>query len=560
MAEQKDTIYIDIDDEITSIIDKVRGSKNKILALVLPKRATTLQSIVNMKLLKRTADDAKKHIVLITSETNLLPLAGAVGLHVAKTLQTKPAIPPPPDVSKSVDSIEDTDVNDEEPMLDESKSIGELAGLPDETPAHVAAAEETIDIDNSDDDTEGGKAVDAKKAHKKIKVPNFNTFRLRLVLGIVGLIGLIVLWFVMFRVLPKASVTIQTDNQTVNDSPSITVNTAAKTVDLTSNTLPAEIQDDKITVTQKAASTGKKNIGNKSSGAVSLQNCTHTGGSVQIPAGTGVSTNGLTFITQDNVTLPASIFNGLNQCITNTKDVDITAQSPGTQYNVAASSTFAVAGYPSVSGSNSNALSGGTDQIVTVLNQSDIDGAKQKIVSNTTQAQNDLSKALKTAGDLPISATLVTDDSSVSSSANAGDQVSEVTVTVVTTYHMLGVKKTDLETVIANDLKGQINSKKQVISDYGLGGATFSQTAKKSTTEQTLTLKTTVITGAQIDTASLKLQIEGKKSGDVAQMIESQPSVKKAIVNYSPFWVSTAPRKTSRINIVVQNVQSSNGK
>ena len=54
----KDVIYIDVDDEITTIIDKVRSSQSKILALVLPKRATTLQSIVNMKLLKRSADEA----------------------------------------------------------------------------------------------------------------------------------------------------------------------------------------------------------------------------------------------------------------------------------------------------------------------------------------------------------------------------------------------------------------------------------------------------------------------------------------------------------------------
>ena len=56
----KDTIYIDVDDEITAIIDKVITSKHKIVALVLPKRAVVLQSIVNMKLLKRTADEAKK--------------------------------------------------------------------------------------------------------------------------------------------------------------------------------------------------------------------------------------------------------------------------------------------------------------------------------------------------------------------------------------------------------------------------------------------------------------------------------------------------------------------
>ncbi|MFL6594983.1 MAG: hypothetical protein ACJ8HQ_06025, partial [Chthoniobacterales bacterium] len=71
---EKDTIYIDIDDEITGIIDKLKASQSKVVALVLPKRAAVFQSIVNMKLLKRAADSNKKNLVLITAEAGLLPL------------------------------------------------------------------------------------------------------------------------------------------------------------------------------------------------------------------------------------------------------------------------------------------------------------------------------------------------------------------------------------------------------------------------------------------------------------------------------------------------------
>src|ERR1043166_9752856 len=92
----KDVIYLDVDDEITAIIDKIEAAKEKIVALVLPKRFATLQSVVNMRLLKRNADKAAKNVVLITSEAALLPLAGAAGLHVAKNRQSKPAIPPSP--------------------------------------------------------------------------------------------------------------------------------------------------------------------------------------------------------------------------------------------------------------------------------------------------------------------------------------------------------------------------------------------------------------------------------------------------------------------------------
>src|SRR3990167_4717474 len=175
----KDIIYIDIDDEITSIIEKVSASKHKIVALVLPKRATVLQSIVNMKLLKRRADSGGKRVVLITSEKGLLPLAGAVGLHTAKTLQSKPAVPPPPEIPDDAEDVEESDT-DEEPDIDNTKSIGELSGV-----AAVAASTdkvETIDIDDAEPADATAEAKKTTKKDKKIKIPNFNSFRMRLFL------------------------------------------------------------------------------------------------------------------------------------------------------------------------------------------------------------------------------------------------------------------------------------------------------------------------------------------------------------------------------------------
>src|ERR1700712_4403491 len=120
-ANDKDTIYIDIDDEITGIIDKLQASNGKVVALVLPKRAAVFQSIVNMKLLKRSADNEKKNLVLITSEAGLLPLAGAAGVHVAKTLTSKPVIPTGPQAFEDNDEAidEDGEVPDADTNVDE---------------------------------------------------------------------------------------------------------------------------------------------------------------------------------------------------------------------------------------------------------------------------------------------------------------------------------------------------------------------------------------------------------------------------------------------------------
>src|SRR5690606_2240814 len=161
--------YIDVDDEITSIIDKVSSSKKKIVALVLPKRAAVLQSVVNMKLLKRKADDAEKKLVLITSEAGLMPLAGAAGLHVAKTLQSKPEIPEGPKDQEDKQDEELEELYDEPEEVDKAATVGALAGAAAVGAADKDKSDDTIDLDNTEDETPAKKAAKKPKGDKKKK-------------------------------------------------------------------------------------------------------------------------------------------------------------------------------------------------------------------------------------------------------------------------------------------------------------------------------------------------------------------------------------------------------
>src|ERR1035437_2136755 len=133
-AASKETIYVDIEDEITSIIDKMTSSKSSIVALVLPKRASAMQSMVNMKLLNKTAEDAGKHVVLVTSEAALMPLAGVAGVFVAATPTSKPSVPSiagmPSDeaesVEESLDIVDGTSEAEFDPDAEATTPVGVL--------------------------------------------------------------------------------------------------------------------------------------------------------------------------------------------------------------------------------------------------------------------------------------------------------------------------------------------------------------------------------------------------------------------------------------------------
>ncbi len=83
----KKVVYIEIDDEITAIYDRIKNLKMKNIYLVVPKRAVLFQSIVNLKILKRKAEDLEKNIFIITNDQNGIHLAGKIGLAVYDKLE-----------------------------------------------------------------------------------------------------------------------------------------------------------------------------------------------------------------------------------------------------------------------------------------------------------------------------------------------------------------------------------------------------------------------------------------------------------------------------------------
>jgi hypothetical protein len=552
-ANDKDTIYIDIDDEITGVIDKVQNADGKIVALVLPKRAAVFQSIVNMKLLKRSADSSKKHLVLITSEAGLLPLAGAAGIHVAKTLNSKPEIPVGPDTGPSEAEEEPIQEDPDEPV-DSSKSVGQLAGA---GAAGVAAADgmETLTLDDEDLPPEaleepakkGAKTFEPPKGkkNKKLAIPNFERFRLWLILG--GLLLLLIIGgfaFASFS-LPKATISIKTDATKVDANVGLNLSTDAKTVSTSTGTVPAKVTQVQKTYTSQVPTTGQKNNGNKASGTVTLTNCSETD-DVTVPAGTGLSSGGNTYISQSTVNVPASSFRKGSCQRDQHVNVDIIAQSPGSSYNGATS--FTVAGYSTVTGAAAGNISGGTDSIVQIVNQNDVTSAKSKIKADETNIRNTLENQLKKDGLYPVEATYSTGTPSDSFSANVGDVANNLTLTETVTYTMFGAKESDLQTLIADSVKDRIDTSKQSIIDDGLDKATYNVDSLTPTLAK-LTLSTTATAGPDLNTDDIKAAAAGKKPGPVRDELKNNPDVTDVDIKLSPFWVGTIPKKTDRITV-----------
>lgn len=556
----KDTIYIDIDEEITGIIDKVRGSSGKIVALVLPKRASAFQSIVNMKLLKRSADNAKKHLVLVTSESSLMPLAGAVGLHVAKTPQSKPEIPAAPLADDGSEEMIDEDSPAAfSAAAAANKPVGELASQASKPGDDM----ETLELDEDDEAAlaagapllpVAGAIAGTKKPKKnsKLAVPNFERFRLLLALGIVGIILLITGLVFALSVLPKAQIAIKTNASTVNVGLDLVLDTAAKEVDTESGTIPAKLVSQQKTSTQQAPATGQRNNGERAKGEVRISNCSDED-ELTIPAGTGVSSNGLTFITQNTVTFELSGKTSRG-CVSRdgvtAQTVSVTAQAGGAKYNLPAATNFTVASVQGVEAASTEEFTGGTDVIVKVVTQADIDAAKQKISAAEGSIKQDLRKLLQGDNLTAITSTYAAAQPKLTNSAEAGSVADNVTVTSTTNYSMFGIKQDDLEKVVKADIDRQIDTKKQDILNNGIDEATY-RVANRTETVAEVDFETVATAGPDLKIDDLKKQVAGKKPGDIKQMLQNVPGVTDVQVVLSPFWVNSVPKKTEKITITI---------
>ncbi|HPN96799.1 MAG TPA: hypothetical protein PLK35_03455 [Candidatus Moranbacteria bacterium] len=62
------TLYIDIDEEITSVVERLKKTKGKEVIMVVPKRALLIQSIVNLRLLKKEAENLGLQLMIVTQD------------------------------------------------------------------------------------------------------------------------------------------------------------------------------------------------------------------------------------------------------------------------------------------------------------------------------------------------------------------------------------------------------------------------------------------------------------------------------------------------------------
>lgn len=524
---KKSAIYVDIDDDLTTIVGKIRSSSGDLIALVPPKRIGILQSAVNLKLLARTAKSNNKKLVIITYDNALAVLAAGARIPTAHTLTSEPKMAEVPKLDSKDQIIE----SDSTPKI--IKKDGSNNSNDDK---EISAAVKAL----SDDDkiNEGKKEP---KNKKKSKIPNFKKFRKWIIAGVIALVALIIA-IVLMVLSTNATITIsaKTSDQKVDQA--VTITNEADTNAEEFKIKAVEIEPVKKLTEIEFQATGKKDTGEKAKGQIEITN-SESLRDVPINAGTYVFINGMRYTVDSYVSVPKVGGNTVSNLTPSKAKVNITAEVIGSEYNTSGGATATITGYNygsvKVTG---NGTTGGSKQTVTVVQQSDIDQITEKLKSDTEN--NNMKTDLENK--FPSDVRAIPDSfginfGTVSSIPALDEQADKAKASIEVTYSMLGIKNDDISKslmVSANSKLGENSG--QSVFDNGYNDVQV-LSFQATPTGGTVRLVTTAKIGPEINDDQLKSEMVGLKKNEIKDMVEKIPGVEKVDVNYFPFWVTTAP-------------------
>jgi hypothetical protein len=541
----KDVIYIDVEDDITAIIGKVKDSKEKIVALVPPKRIGVLQSAVNLRLLQRAATQSDKRLVLISNNSALAALAAAAKVPVAKNLQSKPELA---EISAlSVDNGDD--------IIDGAQlPVGDLARTADTNALGAAALSSPLDEAIKDNAAEiapratppvAGQALKKPKS-KSGKVPNFNKFRKKLIFGIGG--GVLLLIFLVWAIFFAPSATVIITARTTDSSANAKVNLAdTASTSMSAGTVKTVTQTTKKDANVNVTPTGSKEVGEKAKGTMEITRTSVSNQTMTVPAGTSFTSTGRTFVSTESATLSGTTV-GPSGIVQDSATVNVQASDIGDEFNLSARSYSSNISGIDAQGSD---MSGGSSKTVKVVSDSDAQKAMDQL---DQQSSDDMKSDLKSKFNdtfIVLDSSFKVDKGNPQVTPGVGQEVPSGTATLATTitYSLSGVAKADINKFLDDYFKDQIKGlSDRRIYDNGADKASFTditQAAKGFTASLVATAKI----GPKIEDQAVKDQAKGKRYGEIQSSIESIQGVDNVDIKFWPFWVSTAPNDTKKIKV-----------
>ena len=537
------TIYLEIDAEITDVVDKLRQTQTDQIILVVPKGASLLQSIVNLKLLKKEAESLGKTISLVTTDPIGKNLAQKVGLlahqkrpkaHEAKIIKpeekiiSKRKIEEEPRPSRTPEIIKKV-IEKERSQKTKKRRI--ILPKKEKKPSELESPRQ---------------AAFTKPSLSSRHVPILSkAVAKRIVLFLTTSIGIFAI--ILFLLLPSAKIRITPKTEPLLESFNVTANTKVQSINERINEISGQIVSQELEQTQtNISATGVKKTGEKARGTVTIYN-EYSSDPQVIASGTGISAQGITFILTNQVTVPeAQILEG--DITPGSVQVEAIAGEVGEEYNIGPT-RFSILGISSkIYAESSSRMDGGTSKEITVVSEQDIDKAKESI---SKELYDKVLKKLKsetekedTLFDQAVKKQIL----NVASSIQAGGEVSHFDLTIKIRVSSIKFNKSEANELIIALINSQIPKDKKLDEEHiNLDFQKPLLHLERNILQFEAKVKGNLF--YKVDLNALKKEVIGKSLKQAEDYLDSQVEINDAQIILWPFWVKSIPKLEKKIRI-----------
>jgi ElaB/YqjD/DUF883 family membrane-anchored ribosome-binding protein len=589
-SAESHTLYLDLDDEITSVIDRIGEVEGSDVTLVVPKSAVLVQSIVNLKLLKRAAERSKKSLVLVTRDETGQLLAQRAGFKVKATLtgnflavrrvaQSAPmptieedgtshfagsdepiesreqaAVQVRPGVAAAVEAEQQVarprravQSPQRQKVLPRVSRSQQAARSPDKMRSLVQRVRSPRGTRSSVSARSSYKAADTNR--RVGLLPDLPWKKI----GIGAAAALFILFMSFTFFFAHATVTVTPKSETAAADFELT---AKEQPDAAKHEILGKLielsRDGKKTVT----ASGSKETGEKATGSVTINNLFSNK-----PQAFGVNTrlqssSGQVFLLTAQVSVPgATVKSG--KAVPGSVSASVVAEKFGEEYNVGPTG-FAFIDLPAdqqkqITASSDSGMSGGSKKQITVLTNDDLkkagDAVKGELEPTLT---SEIKSKLESDQELLDGATN-TSVTKTASSVKVGDEAGQVEVTVTVRVQALVNRPEDIKAAAKEELKKSLPANQQ-LQDEEEPQVTWTKKAVDFEQKKLIVAVHTEKNAAYlIDPAALQAQLLGKSEDEAQQYVSGLSEVSSARVHLSPFWRSSLPKSPKKVEIKIND-------
>jgi hypothetical protein len=571
-------IYLEPDEEITSVIEKIGAEGDGSIALVVPKNSSLFQSLVNLKLLAKEAKNLQKEVVIISGNKIGMRLAKQVGVPTYASLgaiANSPQQPvksivaeEPATVDTTIDGVPVRQYNPNRPVTTETTPVAEDVEDELEPPSEQEAIEVedkviTVTTPSSDESTDE-KQPDAEEQPKeaddsslppivtRVGAPRASEpFKFPWKAALIALGLLLILTTVTFFLLPKATVTVVLPAEPVSDTLLLAVQTETAEGAVKGSVVTSE-QSSSTTIT----ATGKKDVGSKATGTISITNKYRDGSGAgkdqTFAAGTkatDVSTKKV-FTLNNSVTVSRVTFNPNNgQPIYDTKTVKVTAVEPGESYNIPKSSFTLAGALDNTVIESTEAFSGGLTKQITVLSQQDLDTAVAAAKAELeTKARADLAEKAKGLLILPDAVWQTVKEQTTDKKVD--EEAQSVNLTLKIEFASLAFEKKLVDDQFKTKLSSTLTETQELVFEDGKEPTITTKGITDDKTKLTIEVAGSGYKVEKIDKATIARSVKNKSVDSAKNSIVETYKADSVEISISPsWWIARLPLLEGAIRV-----------